>query len=209
MPETTTTRRRILQALAGGAGASLALPGLAAGADVHRHVAEQVRLEDAADRAAAAEALPAYLSPAQKQTLDSLAEAIVPGSAAAGVADFLDRLLAVDSPASQRQFLGALGEVESEAVERYGRAWKELDAAQRNEVLTVLSTGPSGSARRYSIPAVDAPGVLTARDRFDQLKARVALAYFTSEAGLRELGYTGEPIHEGGFAGCPHPAGHR
>jgi hypothetical protein len=196
MAETTTTRRRILQALAGGAGASLALPGLAAGADVHRHVTEQVRLEDAADRAAAAGSSPAFLSPAQKQTLDALAE-------------FLDRLLAVDSAASQRQFLGALGEVESEAVSRHARAWKELDAAQRDEVLTVLSTGPSGSARRYSIPAVDAPGAPTARDRFDQLKARIALAYFTSEAGLRELGYTGEPIHEEGFAGCPHPEGHR
>jgi hypothetical protein len=48
----------------------------------------------------------------------------------------------------------------------------------------------------------------TARDRFDLLKSRIALAYFTSEEGLRELGYTGEPIHEA-FAGCPHPDGHR
>lgn len=40
------------------------------------------------------------------------------------------------------------------------------------------------------------------------MPSRIAVAYVTSEEGLRELGYTGEPIHEG-FAGCTHPDGHR
>ena len=208
MAESKTSRRRVLQALAGGAGASLAIPGLAAGDEVHRHAAEQVRLERAAERAAAAGTPAAFMSPAQKETLASLAEAIVPGSTRAGVADFLDRLLAVDSPDAQRAFLGAMGAIEGEAATRYGRAWKALDPPQRNELLTALSTGPSSGGTRYSVPAVDVAGTPTARDRFDLLKTRIALAYFSSEDGLRELGYTGEPIHEA-FAGCPHPEGHR
>ena len=208
MAENTMARRRILQALAGGAGAGLAIPGLAGADDLHRHVAEQARLERAAEEATAAGASPAFLAPAQKETLASLAEAIVPGSTKAGVADFLDRLLAVDSPDAQRAFHSALGAIEGEAVSRYGRGWKALGGDERLELLSALSTGPSAAATRYPVPAAVPVATATLRDRFDHLKARVALAYFTSEEGLRELGYTGEPIHEG-FAGCPHPEGHR
>ena len=207
MADTTTSRRRILQALAGGAGAGVAIPGLA-GADVHRHVAAQARLEQAAETAAAAGASPAFLSPAQRDALASLAEAIVPGSGKAGVGPFLDRILAVDSLDAQRAFLAAVGTIENEAASRYGRGWNGLDAAQRDELLTALSTGPSAAPSRYGVRAVEETFSPTPRDRFDLLKARIALAYFTSEIGLRELGYTGEPIHEG-FAGCPHAEGHR
>lgn len=208
MAETTTSRRRILQALAGGAGAGLTIPGLAGAEDTHRHVAAQAKLEQAAENAAAAGEAPTLLAPAPREALASLAEAIVPGSGKAGVASFLDRILAVDSPEAQRAFLAALGMVENEAVSRYGRAWKALDAAQRNDLLTSLSTAPSGTPSRYGVRAVEETFAPTARDRFDLLKSRIALAYFTSEEGLRELGYTGEPIHEA-FAGCRHPDGHR
>jgi hypothetical protein len=208
MAETTTSRRRILQALAGGAGAGLAIPGFAGAEDMHRHVAAQATLEQAAEKAAAAGEALSLLAPAQREALASLAEAIVPGSTKAGVAPFLDRIIAVDSPEAQRAFLAALGMVENEAVSRYGRTWKALEAAQRNELLTALSTAPSGAPTRYGVRAVEESFTPTARDRFDLLKSRIALAYFTSEDGLRELGYTGEPIHEA-FAGCPHPDGHR
>jgi len=205
---TTSSRRRILQALAGGAGAGLAIPGLAGAEESHRHVAAQARLESAAEKAAAGGETPSFLAPAQKEALDSLAEAVVPGSAKASVAAFLDRILAVDSADAQRAFLAALGAVEHEAITRFGRGWNGLDAAQRDAVLTALATGPSAAPTRYGVRAVAETFAPTARDRFDHLKTRIALAYFTSEEGLRELGYTGEPIHEA-FAGCTHPEGHR
>jgi hypothetical protein len=208
MADTTTSRRRILQALAGGAGTGLAIPGLAGAEDLHRHVAAQVKLEQAAEAAGAAGAPPAFLAPAQQEALASLAEAIVPGSTKAGIAPFLERILAVDSLDAQRAFLAALGTIENEAASRYGRAWNGLDATQRHELLTALSTGPSAAPSRHGVRAVEETFSPTPRDRFDLLKARIALAYFTSEEGLRELGATGEPIHEG-FAGCTHAGGHR
>lgn len=208
MSKSPTGRRLVLQALAGGVGTGLAIPGLGTADESHRHVAEQARLEAAAEAAAAAGPLPGFFSPAQKETLASLAEAIVPGSAKADVAGFLDRLLAVDSAAGQRAFLAALGAIEGVAIARHGRAWRSLDAAQQTELLTAISTGPSSGATRYPVPAAVPPGPApTLRDRFDHLKARIATAYFTSEPGLRELGWKGEPIHEA-FTGCPHPAGH-
>jgi hypothetical protein len=47
----------------------------------------------------------------------------------------------------------------------------------------------------------------TLRDRFDLLKERIATAYYSSEKGMKELGWTGQMVH-GAFPGCTHPGGH-
>jgi hypothetical protein len=48
---------------------------------------------------------------------------------------------------------------------------------------------------------------LTLRDHFDLLKGRIAGAYYSSEIGMRELGWTGNVVHAT-FPGCDHPGGH-
>jgi hypothetical protein len=45
--------------------------------------------------------------------------------------------------------------------------------------------------------------VVTIRDHFELLKGWIAGAYYSSEAGMRELGWTGTVIHER-FVGCEH-----
>lgn len=203
-------RRQLLQRLAAGGAAGFALPTSLGAGEAHRHVADQLQLEQAADAAAGSGAAATFLDAHQRETLASLAEAIVPGATKADVPAFLDRLLAVDSPARQREFLAALGTIDAEALGRFGRPWLALAAGQRNELLTAVSTAPSSRPARYpempvSGPMSAAPNV---RDRFEMLKTRIAVAYFTSELGMRELGYTGEMIHEA-FAGCSHPEAHR
>ena len=47
----------------------------------------------------------------------------------------------------------------------------------------------------------------TLRDRFELLKERVASAYYSSEKGMKELGWTGQMVHAD-FPGCTHPDGH-
>ena len=187
-----------------GAGAGLALPGEAASQAAHAHAAS-----------APAEAPPArvFLDPHQLETVASLAEAIVPGSTAAGVAPFVDRLLAEDTPEAQRAFLAALGAIQAEATARHGRPWLGLEPEQKAELLAAASTGPPSRRRATGRPGSRcwsrsrraAPPTL--RDRFDLLKERVATAYYSSEAGMKELGWTGHLIHEA-FPGCPHPEGH-
>ena len=144
----------------------------------------------------------------------SLAEAIVPGSTDAGVAPFVDRLLAEDTPEGQRAFLAALGAIQAEATARLGRPWLGLDARAEGRAAHRRVGGPAltgaapldpGAAgarprRRRRLPP-------TLRDRFDLLKERIATAYYSSEAGMKELGWTGHLIHEA-FPGCPHPGGH-
>jgi hypothetical protein len=199
-------RRKVLQVLAGGVGAGLAAPAGGAGAQQHAHAPSA-----AAPGAPAAPA--SFLDPHQLETLASLAEAIVPGSTAAGVAPFVDRLLAADTAARQRAFLGALGAIQAESAARYGKPWLGLTEAQRTELLTAAATArPASEARPWApgqpvLPPPEPPAPPTLRDRFDLLKERIATAYYSSEAGMKELGWTGEMIHAEP-PGCRHPGGH-
>ena len=200
-------RRQVLQVLAGSVGAGLTAPSLAGAEASHVHSAT-------APAAAAAAAAPAgFLDANQLETLASLAEAVVPGSSEAGVAAFVDQLLAADTRERQTSFLSALGALQAESLSRFGKPWLSLDAAQKTVLLTTLSTGVKSRTPRYWKPGepvlVPDPPKLppTLRDRFDLLKERIATAYYSSEKGLKELGWTGQMVH-GAFPGCTHPGGH-
>ena len=197
-------RRGFLQTLAMGAGAGLALPGEATSQAAHAH---------AASATAEAPVVRVFLDPHQLETVASLAEAIVPGSTVAGVAQFVDRLLAEDAPEAQRAFLAALGAIQAESASRFAKPWLALAPEQKAELLTFASTGKPSRERRYWTPGQPVlppkPPLVppTLRDRFDLLKERIATAYYSSETGMKELGWTGDMIHEV-FPGCTHPGGH-
>ncbi len=69
-----------------------------------------------------------------------MSEQIVPGSRAAEVPEFLDRLLAVESTDTQKRFMQALGAFEREAREAHGKPWKALTEAQATALLTKISS---------------------------------------------------------------------
>jgi hypothetical protein len=200
-------RRQVLQVLAGSVGAGLTAPSLAGAHAEHAHAAAS---PPAVAQSAAA---PGFLDAHQLETLASLAEAVVPGSSEAGVAAFVDQLLAVDTRERQRDFLAALGAVQAESLSRFGKPWLSLDAAQKTVLLTTLSTGVKSRTPRYWTPGepvlVPDPPKLppTLRDRFDLLKQRIATAYYSSEKGMKELGWTGQMVHAA-FPGCTHAGGH-
>jgi len=105
--------------------------------------------------------------------------------------------------------------MEGEALERHGHPYQELTEAQQNEILTVASTAEPGSApqagrrRRGSTPSQTAgePKKETLRDHFENLKGWIVGAYYSSEVGMRELGWTGDFFFDS-FPGCEHPGGH-
>jgi len=204
--EPTPGRRQVLQVLAGSVGAGLAAPSLAKGATPHAHAAAP--LVEAATSTAAG-----FLDANQLETIASLAEAIVPGATEAAVAPFVDQLLAADTRERQRDFLAALGALQAESVARFAKPWLSLDAAQQAALLMSLSAGPrSRMADRWGLGELGlepeaARLTPTARDRFELLKQRIATAYWSSEKGARELGWTGEMIHAE-YPTCSHPDGH-
>jgi hypothetical protein len=208
-------RREVLQGLMGAAGAGLVLPAIAQDHPVRDHLAHPDRVATADTRASVPGVKPVFLDAHQMETLVSLAERIVPGSTRAKVAPFVDQLLAVDTPDNQREFLGALGWIDGEAQARYNHPWKALTEAQQTELLTAVSTAEPAVPPHFWVrgEAVIVPPPLpkrppTTRDRFDELKGWIAGAYYSSEIGMRELGWTGQTFFSS-FPGCEHPGGHR
>lgn len=208
-------RRSMLQMLAGTAMAG-AIPAVASGHPMLRHLANEPSLAQAQAKAAASDWKPEFLDSHQFETLQSLAERVVPGATGARASEFIDQLLAVDSQDDQRRFLTALGAFEGQALRRSGRPWKELTEAGQLAILTDASTMASGApsekpwTRDQPIvpPAAPAePAPLTMRDHFDLLKGWIAGAYYSTEIGMKELGWTGNMFFES-FPGCTHPDGH-
>jgi hypothetical protein len=210
-----TLGRREVLGLMGAAGAGLALPAVAQDHPVRDHLAHADRVAAADTRASA---------PGR--------EARVPGRAPDGDAhlarrahrarlhtreggSFVDQLLAVDTPDNQRKFLSALGWIDAEAADRYKHPWKALTPVQQTELLTAVSTAEPAEPPHFWVrgEAVIVPAPLpkrppSTRDRFDELKGWIAGAYYSSEIGMRELGWTGQTFFAS-FPGCDHPDGHR
>jgi hypothetical protein len=193
---TEMPRRAALQVLLGGA-AAFALPAAPAAIDaqhpMHQHLANPVALEQAQQRAAATASPPVLLDDHQAKTLEQLAETIVPGSTAARVGPFLDQLLAVESGDTQRAFVGALGAFDMIAINRHGKPWIGITAPQQEAILREVSTADAKTALA---------------GHFQNLKEWIAGAYYSSEPGMRELGWTGNVFH-GELPGCTHPGGHQ
>ena len=187
-------RRTALQMLLGGS-AAFALPsGLGAQHPIHQHLSNPATIEQAQQRATVTAAAPIFLDDHQAKTLQVLAEAIVPGSTGARVGPFIDQLLAVDSAANQRAFLGALGAFDMLAINRHGKAWIGISSSQQDALLREASTGD------VEVSAL--------RGHFQNLKDWIAGAYYSSETGMRELGWDGNVVHAQ-LPGCTHPGGHQ
>jgi hypothetical protein len=169
-------RRSVLQSLATGIGA-VAFASRASAAHVHEVAAV------AADSAGAATADSGLLFLDQHafDTLGLLGEQIVPGSRATQVPEFLDRLLAVESTDTQKRFMQALGAFERAAREAHAVPWKALAEPQARALLTRISTAPDSDV---------------ARQAFDNIKGAVSETYFSTEVGMKELGWNGSLTFE-------------
>jgi hypothetical protein len=164
-------RRTVLRSLATGVGAAV-FATRAPAAHVHGAAAAAALPADAT--AASSDLL--FLDRHAFDTLALLGEQIVPGSRAAGVPQFLDRLLAVESTDTRRMAMQALGAFEAEARAAHGVPWKTLTAEQATALLTKISTRPESDATRHA---------------FDLVKGAVAETYYQTEIGMKELGWNG------------------
>jgi len=165
-------RRAVLQSLVTGVGATVfASSASAASAHVHHAAASAAQ---PAEAAAASRLL--FLDQHAFDTLQLLSEQIMPGARAAQVPEFLDRLLAVESTTTQKRFMQAIGAFERDAREAHGKPWKALSSDEATAVLTKISALPDGDETR---------------GHFDAIKRAVAETYYSTEAGMKELGWQG------------------
>src|ERR1700749_1225254 len=119
----------------------------------------------------AAEWKPIFLNAKQDELLVAVAETIVPGSGAAKVNRFVDLLLSVDSSERQNEFAGSLAAVDEVSRSQFQKAFAELSAGEREKVITSLSQDH--------------------KEAFADLKEWIVEAYYSSEVGMKELGWDG------------------
>jgi hypothetical protein len=184
------TRREMVRRLLASMGAGATWPAVAAGHPIFQFLRNDA-IFDEAEKLGAADWKPIFLNVRQNESLVELAESMVPGSTMAQVNRFIDLLLSVDKPESRREFVESLAAFDGEVEKRFGKGLPALDDGEKNMILK------------------DASGKESAlRGEFENLKGWVSGAYYSSEAGMRELGWTGDYVFES-FPGCEHPEEHR
>ena len=119
----------------------------------------------------AAEWKPIFLDAKQDELLVAVAETMVPGSGTAQVDRFIDLLLSVDSAESQMGFLSSLEAVDKVAAGQFQKSFAELNAGERDAAITSLSQEH--------------------KEAFANLKEWIVGAYYSSEQGMKELGWDG------------------
>ena len=161
--------------------------------------AEQHAAHYQASAASAAAWAPKVLTPAQNETVITLAELIIPqtttaGATKANVNRFIDAVLADASPADRQTFVDGLVWIDARSQRDAGAPFARATAQQQTSLLTALSTNKTPTPE-------DQPGV----DFFTAIKSLTITGYYTSEVGMRE-----EMDDDGNmffleFKGCTHP----
>jgi len=194
------TRREMVRRLLAGAGA--AWPLVAASHPIHEIFKNDAVIERA-EKLGAAGWKPVFLNAQQNESLIALAERIVPGSTKAQVNRFLDLLLSVDTDKHKKEFAAALAAVEAESQKRFEKGFASLDDRQQNMLLTDAAA-PLAKTDGVGNTEKENSGL---HKHFENLKGWVSGAYYSSEMGMRELGWAEDRVFAN-FPGCEHPEGH-
>jgi len=169
------SRRDLLQSIA----LSVTLGGLSPAAAQHVHsVAAEEKTATGVYKAKA-------LNPHEYQTLEKLADLIVPadekspGAVAAGACEFID-LLASQNPRLLEIYTGGIAWLDQAAKRRFSTDFVGAKPNQQTALLDLIAY------RKNESPELG-PGILF----FDWARRMVVDAYYTSPAGIKAIGYLG------------------
>ncbi len=143
----------------------------------------------------------AFLSDHQNETLIVLSDLIIPetdtpGAKSALVNRFLDLLLAAETHDTQQAFLNSLSYIDGEARTRFGDAFIYIPRESQIELLEFFAYPDSLDSWGEG-----QTGDLAGHKHFENLKGWIARAFYSSEAGMKALGWNGEIPH-GTLTGC-------
>ena len=191
----SVSRRDILKSLTMGAMAGSVLRVIPAQAAEYAH-----HLVDAEKAVAPGGGYtPKYFRPQQYKTLQALCQTIIPpegstgGAVEAGAPEFID-LLTSENSDYQLKLGGGLMWLDATCTDRYGKAYLDCAAPQQKEILDAIA---------YRANALKDPSLGQGVAFFAFLRNLTADGFFTSEIGIKYLGYTGNKYMVS-FPGCPH-----
>jgi hypothetical protein len=188
-----TTRRRTLKIMAGSAAVTLGFPIMIdAAPQTVSHAAHAP-----AQEAPAGPYVLKHFSAQQAQTIDALAEVIIPadkhspGAKAAKVHEYIDEIVATSTDVVKKLWSDGLAAMDRMAAGEYGREYAKCAAPQQTALMEKIS-------RNEEHP------VTLEEKFFDVLKAGTIDAYYTSRIGIHEdIEYQGNTVVVD-FPGCTH-----
>jgi hypothetical protein len=188
------SRRDVLKSLAMGAAAGSVLRSVPVQAAEYAH-----RMIAAEKAAAPSKAYTPKFFPAHDyKTLQALCQAIIPpdkdsgGAIEAGAPEFID-LLTSENDEYQLALGGGLHWLDNTCTDRYGRTYLDCAPEQQKEILDKIA---------YSDNATEDPSLSQGVAFFSFLRNMTADGFFTSEIGIKYLGYIGN-TYLTEFPGCP------
>src|SRR5690348_12499380 len=188
----TITRRDVLKTLGAGVVAGSVLKVIPAQAAEYAH---RMVLQEKAKSGAYQ---PKFFTAHQYATLRSLCQSIIPpdghsgGAIEAGAPEFID-LLTSENKAYQLTLGGGLMWLDATCADRYGKAYLDCSPEQQKEILEKIS---------YRRNAIDDSSLGQGVAFFSFLRNMTADGFFTSEIGIKYLGYIGSGFLKD-FPGCP------
>jgi hypothetical protein len=190
---TQFSRRDVLKSLSMGVVAGSVLRVIPAEAASYAHAIIQ------ADKAAAGgNYKPKYFSDHQYKTLRSLCQAIIPadaksgGAIEAGAPEFID-LLTSENPEYQLTLAGGMMWLDGASSDRFGKVYVDCSPTEQASMLDLIA---------FRKNAISDPSLSQGIEFFSLLRNLTADGYFTSEIGIKDLGYIGNTYLKE-FPGCP------
>jgi gluconate 2-dehydrogenase gamma chain len=194
MATKSISRRNILKSLTMGAMASSVLRVIPLEAAEYAH--HMVAAEKAA--APAGTYTPKFFQARQYKTLQALCQTIVPsdadsgGAMEAGAPEFID-LLTSENPKYQLKLGGGIMWLDAECSDRYGKTYLDCAPEQQKEILDLIAYRKNAEKDTSLSPGVEF---------FALLREMTADGFFTSQIGIKYLGYIGN-TYLLSFNGCP------
>jgi hypothetical protein len=188
-------RRDVLKSLTAGLVAGSVLRVIPAEAAEYAH--RMVHAEKAASTTGTYK--PKYFSAHQYKTLKSVCQSIIPadekagGALEAGAPEFID-LLTSENEEYQLKLGGGFMWLDAKCNDRYGQGYVDCTPIQQKEILDLIAFRKNAKAD---------PSLSQGIEFFSFLRMMTVDGYFTSEIGIKDLGYLGNKFVKGDFAGCP------
>ena len=132
---------------------------------------------------------PLTLTDAQRRTAAALCDVIIPAdefspaASAVGVVDFIDEWISAPYPkqrADREVVLPGLAWIDEEAHKRFGRGFAELAATQHAAICDDICHEPRAKDEYKA-----------AARFFDRVRDLTAEGFYTTDAGMKDLGYVG------------------
>lgn len=160
---------------------------------------------------------PLFFSPQQYQMVEHLAEMIIPeddspGAKQAGVAEFIDFMVANRAPVSTSRDIRSTDDAiaaGNEAQNRFRAGLDWIDARSHSEFkrqfLDCTPEQQNSLVEELAYKAKFKPTTESGRAFFQMMRDYTVVGYYTTKIGLQSIGYPGLRTVWPKMPGCPHP----